>query len=118
MASAIEQSTRVTDPVGRLGGDEFLVFMLARNANEARTITQQIQRALHGEKITIGRQPISVTFSAALIPIYGEHGVPPVTSVTALLRLGAMYLKHAKRQGKNRVIAMRVDPTNMSGTGT
>ena len=97
IATALAATTRVTDIVGRYGGDEFVVILPNADLPSA---TAAAERALARLRHSPG--------AASLPPASASFGVAqwhPSMSVDALLQAGDGALLVSKRAGKGRVTA-------------
>ena len=97
LAAGMRKLTRKTDVIGRIGGDEFAMFLKdlpsAQVAEEkARKLLEMFQQLFQGEK-----QPIKVTCSIGL-SIYPLDG----TDYQTLYHCADLALYQAKSLGKNR----------------
>lgn len=97
LAASMKKLTRKTDVIGRIGGDEFAMFLMdipsAKIAEEkAQRLLEMFQRLFQGEK-----QPVEVTCSIGLA-IYPWDG----RDYQALYHCADMALYQAKSRGKNQ----------------
>lgn len=97
LAAGLKRLARKSDIIGRIGGDEFAMFLKGISSAEiaeekARSLTKLFQNLLEGEK-----QPIEVTCSigVALYPADGEN-------FQALYHRADLALYQAKSRGKNQ----------------
>lgn len=96
VADALTEETETDGIVGRIGGDEFLIFL--RNADQAENVKKRIQRICHrihrisGE---IGFE-ISCSIGAAVSPEEGRD-------FETLMKLADSRVYQAKASGKNMV---------------
>ncbi len=88
--------------IGRLGEDEFALFLFARNEREGRNAAETIRQAVERHRFLNGMIRITVSIGIALFP---EHG----TTCTELLSRSSAATVHAKEQGKNRYSLYRAD---------
>lgn len=107
LAAGMKKLTRKSDVIGRIGGDEFAIFLKdipsSQIAEEkARKLLEIFQNLFRGEK-----KPIEVTCSIGLA-IYPWDGLDFQT----LYHCADLALYQAKSQGKNRYA--RFDPKSMA----
>ncbi|WP_232697462.1 diguanylate cyclase domain-containing protein [Brevibacillus daliensis] len=96
IAEKIQKLFRSTDIIGRIGGDEFVVFLKGNNSPEVITksadkLMDEFRRTYAGEK---RNYKISGSVGIALYPEHGE-------SYTELFRNADSALYFAKKQGKD-----------------
>jgi len=90
VAQNIQASIRKDDVAGRIGGDEFLVFMCCHD--EAEQLTRRIFQAA---TVPLESYTVSLSMGAAVCPKDG-------TSYEALMRCADVALYEAKRRGKSQ----------------
>jgi diguanylate cyclase (GGDEF)-like protein len=97
MARVIRVTARETDFVGRLGGEEFGVFLAGADFTAALVMAERIRFA-------VSRTPFAPNGeSHALSVSIGGATATPVSSFTDLLRLADQQLYGAKAAGRNRI---------------
>jgi diguanylate cyclase len=98
MAATIKANLREGDLVGRIGGEEFGVFLKGANHQTAQLVAERIRRAV--EKASFmpdgSAHPLSVSVGGAFYD-------GPI-SFTDLFRVADQTLYGAKQSGRNRVI--------------
>lgn len=100
IATAIQASSRHDDIVGRVGGEEFAVYLPSTTMSDALRVAarigEEVQRA---EFCPLGLGPhlLTVSIGAAL--------VNPETQIAASVREADRRLYEAKRRGRNNVVA-------------
>jgi diguanylate cyclase (GGDEF)-like protein len=107
-ADALRATTRLSDVVARIGGDEFLVAgMVLDGPAEAKQLAERIRQAVAGQELVCpgGRVPLHCSIGVALTGEPRES----VDSVDSLVRRADAALYAAKRAGRNRV-ALHDDP--------
>ena len=99
VARRMQQCTRESDTVGRIGGDEFVVLLPAvAHADDALSVAEKIRAAL-AQPFCIegyGELRVSCSIGVALFP---EHGRDDIT----LSRNADDAMYHAKNRGNNAV---------------
>lgn len=101
MASAIRSAIRSQDVVGRLGGEEFGVFLAG--PCEAEAIANRIRRAVEAARFRPNGTSWSLTASIGCV----FFDVP--TPFSELYRVADDLLYQAKRSGRNRVVIAAAD---------
>lgn len=96
-ADAVGANTRRADLVGRLGGEEFGIFMPRINLPEARTLAARLRASVAGQAFPTPVGPIQATCSIGLTVSR------PGDSAADLLARADRELYRAKREGRNRV---------------
>lgn len=97
-ASRLKRALRATDPVARIGGDEFLAFVSETGWQEMHDIAHRFLVSISEKPIQIGNELVWLTMSVAagILPPY-------VTDLEGILRWARDALKRSKDEGKNRV---------------
>lgn len=98
VAAVLKEAVRTSDYVGRVGGDEFIVFLPSTNLENGALIAERIRSAVASALIAKNGQVIRATTSlgVAIIP----HDSDTLEQVLELTKSG---LKSSKRRGKNTV---------------
>lgn len=99
LTKVIKEAMRPTDAVARYGGEEFLIIMPDTGLEEAMATITRLQRELTKKFFLHGNNRLLITFSAG-VALRAEEEDPEELIARADK---AMY--HAKKTGKNRVIA-------------
>lgn len=98
MAATIKANLREGDLVGRIGGEEFGVYLKGANLQSAQIVAERIRRAI--ERATFmpdgAAHPLSVSVGGAF------YDTP--ISFSDLFRIADQTLYGAKQSGRNRVI--------------
>jgi diguanylate cyclase (GGDEF)-like protein len=95
-AATARASTRASDIVGRLGGEEF-VALLPGTLAEAKIVAERVRRAFEAAGATVAGHDLNATVSVGAA--CGEPG----TDIVALLAAADAALYRAKASGRNRV---------------
>jgi diguanylate cyclase (GGDEF)-like protein len=93
-------STRRSDLVGRIGGEEFAIILPGSDLGESRTIAERLRAAVARKSVAIASGPLLVTVSLGVAALRPDDR----TFETLLARADAA-LYRAKRRGRNRVVA-------------
>lgn len=101
IAAAIRGSARASDHVGRLGGEEFGIFLGATDPETADQVAEQIRGAISAIQFLPNNKPcpLSVSIGGATYAARAEFG--------DLYRLADLHLYHAKNSGRDRVAMMQ-----------
>ena len=101
----LANATRGSDYVFRLGGEEFVVVLVAVNALQAMTIAEDLRRQIAAQPLVMpGKPPLSITAS---IGVAAHDGHPDYEHLMARAD-AAMYA--AKQAGRNRCMAAGPGP--------
>lgn len=104
IANIIKESLRDVDIVGRYGGEEFLVILPNTDLESAMNVAERIRSKIEGHKFRLNGNSVRLTVSTG-VSTYGLHG----TTVGDLIKATDVSLYKAKREGKNRVVAIPYD---------
>jgi diguanylate cyclase (GGDEF)-like protein len=96
-AATASANMRVTDAIGRLGGEEF-VAILPESLSEAVIVAERVRAAFEVAGVEIGGQKVNATVSIGV----AEAG-PPLAEFGELLGRADAALYAAKHGGRNRV---------------
>lgn len=98
-AGAIRDTLRESDFVGRIGGEEFAVFLDEVTRAQALAITERVRRAVAGLPMEFAGRPFRLTISAGLCHSSGGR------DFDLLMRNADAMLYEAKSGGRNRVVS-------------
>lgn len=93
VAKIITSSVRVTDIVGRFGGDEFMLILPACKAPNALTVAEQIRESI---ELNIFEDELKITTSGGIHQFNGE-------SVDQCIDASEKLVQLAKQNGQNRI---------------
>ena len=104
IARAIKSMLRGPDLVGRLGGEEFGVFLPGASTEQAAAVAERIRQSVNDAKFTAAgaEHHLSVSVGGAVF----ERELP----YAELFRLADQQLYAAKRDGRNRVAIAPIRP--------
>ena len=97
VARRLRTSMRVSDSVGRYGGEEFVIVAPGCTSNAATLLAERFRLGVSAKPIILGTESILVTMS------FGVAGTVDITKANGLLRAADEALYRAKNSGKNRV---------------
>lgn len=96
VAQSIKQNLRAYDKAGRMGGDEFIIYLSEANETEAQEV---IKRVLNRLNFLMQENAWKVTFSVGIATF---HTIPE--SLDSIIKTADELMYKAKHQGKNMVI--------------
>jgi diguanylate cyclase (GGDEF)-like protein len=102
ICAAIERAARDCDIVGRIGGEEFGVFLAGADRAESLRVAERIRDAVAGIVFRVGDEAIPLSVSI------GGAGHRATATLSELLREADRRLYEAKRRGRNCVIFSEV----------
>lgn len=108
-AHVASTSLRITDLVGRVGGEEFAA-LLPCPTEEALTAAERVREAFETAGIAVDGEPLATTVSV------GVAGGPANTELDVLMASADTALYRAKRMGRNRVEAATEQPLSLEGS--
>lgn len=90
------------EPMGRLGGEEFLVLLPHVSQVQAEALAQRLCHAVRTHRFTLqSQQPLRVTVSIGLAYC---HRSPAASAIDALIHSADLQLYQAKQSGRDRVV--------------
>jgi diguanylate cyclase (GGDEF)-like protein len=98
------QSIRVTDLIGRLGGEEFAAVLYDASSDKAVAVAHRIRESFAKASHDIDGRPVCATVSIGLV-----HYDGPVFDVNELLLQADQALYVAKERGRNHVELANLD---------
>ena len=107
-ANVVAASLRITDLVGRVGGEEFAA-LLPCSMDEALLAAERVREAFETSGVAIDDVPLETTVSI------GVAGGPANTELEVLMASADTALYQAKRGGRNRVEAATEQPLSLEG---
>lgn len=102
IAASIKGMLRATDLVGRVGGEEFAVFLPGTSADQAEAVAERIRRTVADADFVPDGEPsrLSVSVGGAVF----ERTLP----YADLFRIADRQLYSAKESGRNRISVAKV----------
>ena len=108
-ANVVANTLRITDLVGRVGGEEFAALLPAP-MDEALTAAERVREAFQNAGVAVDDEPLATTVSI------GVAGGPANTELEVLMASADTALYQAKRGGRNRVEAAAEEPLSLGET--
>ena len=99
IASELEQNIRQNDVLGRIGGEEFAIFLCNTTLDQARTIGERLTKPIH-----FRQTPNSVTADLQITLSVGATLNCPSRSLDTLLAEADQALYQAKADGRARIV--------------
>jgi diguanylate cyclase (GGDEF)-like protein len=105
-ANVLVHTLRITDIVGRVGGEEFAA-MLPCTIDEAVVAAERVRTVFANAGVQVDETPLATSVSI------GVAGGPAGTDLNALLAAADTALYRAKRGGRNRVEIATEEPVSL-----
>nr|WP_198983898.1 sensor domain-containing diguanylate cyclase [Herbaspirillum sp. ASV7] len=107
VAARIKKELRLSDALGRFGGEEFVVLLTHATRDDALRIAERIRAGICSRSVMIegSRDPLKITASigaASLMP--PDRSRPAMDVKQAMLKAADQALYQAKEAGRNRVM--------------
>jgi diguanylate cyclase (GGDEF)-like protein len=107
VAARIKAELRLSDALGRFGGEEFVVLLIDADLDSATMVAQRIRASIANVpfELTTGEQlPISVSIGVATLEDFErDHAIEGVAQQLVAQADSALY--QAKESGRNRVVS-------------
>lgn len=107
VAGRIKAELRLSDAVGRFGGEEFVVLLIDADADSAAMVAQRIRASVAGEPVRLyggGELPVAVSIGVATLDDYDrDHSIESVAHALVANADSALY--RAKESGRNCVVS-------------
>jgi len=104
-AEVLRNRIRGVDMAARLGGEEFAVLLPETDAAGAEALAENLRAAVADLVVRIGDSDVRLTAS------FGVAAYPQTNSADELMTAADLALYSAKRQGKDRVVAVDPEPS-------
>jgi diguanylate cyclase (GGDEF)-like protein len=105
VALACKNELRVSDVLGRIGGEEFAAILPHTSSDQATKVAEKLRTAVKRSKVKVGNVVLKVTASFGIAALEGEG-----KELEALLAEADEALYEAKVQGRDRCVASTVAP--------
>jgi len=99
VAAVIRHSTRISDVVGRYGGEEFTVLAPATDLPAGLVLAERIRANVAAREITLGEEQVRITVSVGLAQLR------PKQPADELVAAADKALYAAKAAGRNRIMS-------------
>lgn len=99
IAETIADQLRTSDVIGRVGGNEFALFLPSTDEYRAGVVAEKIRTAVEAIPFSIGDSNIVLTISIGVADIQPHHKTPD-----DMLRAAEYALRLAKKAGRNRAM--------------
>ncbi|MBC3877939.1 sensor domain-containing diguanylate cyclase [Undibacterium sp. FT79W] len=105
VARRIKAELRLSDTLGRFGGEEFVVLLINANLQDAMLVAERIRRSIAGKPFTLSdKGHCSTTISIGLTTVSEKHNLGEATAVAReMISRADRALYDAKRSGRNQV---------------
>lgn len=100
VALALAATTRSSDVLARIGGEEFALLMPDTDRHHAAAVAEKSRIVVEAMRWAVGGQTLRITISAGVVATDEVTGAP-----RTLVELADRRLYRAKRDGRNRVVA-------------
>jgi diguanylate cyclase (GGDEF)-like protein len=100
VARTLHETLRASDITGRIGGEEFTVFLPETDLDGAAQLADRLREAIAAAKLIFQDQLIRLTVSIGVAPV----GLEAATPLDVALQAADEALYRAKQSGRNRVI--------------
>jgi diguanylate cyclase (GGDEF)-like protein len=108
IAAAIASALGLTDFWGRIGGEEFAIFLDGADAHEAAAVAETIRAKVAGIDIRRERGPVAISISIGGVQVAGRF------STTQAMSDADHRLYRAKRGGRNLVVLDNLEDESVS----
>jgi two-component system cell cycle response regulator len=107
VAARIKAELRLSDALGRFGGEEFVVLLIDADLESATMVAQRIRSSIDGAPFVLSsgeRLPVSVSIGVATLDDFErDHAIEGVAQQLVAQADSALY--QAKENGRNRVVS-------------
>ena len=107
VAARIKAELRMSDALGRFGGEEFVVLLIDADLESAKDVAQRVRAGIAGRPFELSSGeclPISVSIGVAMLADFErDHAIEGVAQQLVAQAYTALY--QAKENGRNRVVA-------------
>ncbi len=104
-AKRIKAELRLSDTIGRFGGEEFVVLLVNTNRDNARYVAERIRKSIADKNFLLSMTGLcEVTLSIGIASLSDDHNLGEIENAAQSLLLRAdRALYEAKEQGRNCV---------------
>jgi diguanylate cyclase (GGDEF)-like protein/PAS domain S-box-containing protein len=100
LADRLTENLRRSDMLGRMGGEEFALWMPGVTLQDAQDLVDRLRRVVADEPFDTPAGPLTVTVSV------GVTAFQPIDNLVHLMDRADMAMYSAKQAGRNRVMAL------------
>lgn len=106
VAARIKAELRLSDALGRFGGEEFVVLLIDAELDDALTVAERIRLSIGEQQLILGSgEKLDVTVSIGVASlIHPKHSEPVEATTQHFVARADQALYQAKGRGRNRVI--------------
>ena len=106
VAARIKAELRLSDTIGRFGGEEFVALLVDTDISAALNVAERVRRSVAGKPLILaGAEKLHVTVSIGISALPTENNSDSIeASVHKLVALADQALYRAKENGRNRVV--------------
>lgn len=106
VAARIKAELRLSDAIGRFGGEEFVVLLVDAEISAALNVAERIRRSIAGKPLILAREEkLHVTVSIGVSALPSENDGDSIeASAHKLVARADQALYRAKENGRNRVV--------------
>jgi diguanylate cyclase (GGDEF)-like protein len=107
VASRIKDELRMSDALGRFGGEEFVVLLIDADLESANLVAQRIRAGVADQAFLLPEgEALPVTVSIGVAALDDAEGDDPIEDVaSALVAQADQALYQAKQNGRNQVVS-------------
>jgi diguanylate cyclase (GGDEF)-like protein len=98
VGALLQQQVRKADVVGRIGGEEFAITMVAASSTQAAATAERLRKMIARCRVAVEKDSVCFTISAGIAQLNAEED-----SLEAIMRRADQALYVAKNEGRNRV---------------
>lgn len=105
VAKRIKAELRLSDTIGRFGGEEFVVLLVNTNHHDAKMVAERIRKSIENRPFLLSMTGLcEVTISIGIATLSDDHNLGEIDNAAkALLSRADHALYAAKESGRNRV---------------
>jgi diguanylate cyclase (GGDEF)-like protein len=107
LGRTLNESVRVSDSIGRVGGEEFMVVAPGTDAEGAAVLAERLRANVEEGHTVYNGRPIRLTVSAGFAVVEASVSI----SYDQLREAAAEALRAGKETGRNRCVVRTIDPT-------
>jgi two-component system cell cycle response regulator len=107
VAARIKAELRLSDALGRFGGEEFVVLLIDAELADAASVAERIRASIADQPLMIGaRSTITATVSIGVATLAGQNRNQPIEATAQeFIATADRALYEAKESGRNKVVA-------------